>query len=103
MATPIYHIYGLSNPTDYSLYIDYMVQDDVEKHKEELLQKLQQASSIEPVFQQWLKTLQPYNVFEIECVDQYEATQEAVEFWRNYFHACGETIINTRHFIDRLK
>jgi hypothetical protein len=46
--------------------------------------------------------VQEDDVFGLECVSERQAAQTAVEFWRAYFRAFGETVIEADHFCDRL-
>ncbi|KAF0866296.1 hypothetical protein PLD_12530 [Pseudomonas sp. LD120] len=67
-----------------------------------MLQRIQETP--DPALRVWREStaLQGTDIFEIECVKDRETAQEAVEFWRAYFHSLGETIIEAGHLCDRL-
>lgn len=105
MSTPNtdrFHVFGVCPPTDYCLFVDYVL-DDIKDHENSLLQRIQQTP--DPALRVWREgtALQGADIFEIECVNDRESAQEAVEFWRAYFRSLGETIIKAEHLCDRLE
>ncbi|MGX0890783.1 hypothetical protein AB7M22_002791 [Pseudomonas sp. ADAK2 TE3594] len=104
MSTPNtdrFHIFGVCTPKNYCLFVDYVL-DEIKDRESSLLQRIQETP--DPALRVWRETtpLQGTDVFEIECVKDRETAQEAVEFWRAYFHSLGETIIEADHVCDRL-
>ncbi|GAB2576275.1 hypothetical protein ISP15_16255 [Dyella jejuensis] len=99
-ANPGYHVFGVCDAQDYCLFVDY-VADELDGHEKDLLQRLQHAS--DRVVHEWWKKAHhsAVDIFEIECVDGATEAEQAVAFWREYFHALGETIIQGGHVCDR--
>ncbi|PUA47274.1 hypothetical protein C5U62_04650 [Pseudomonas protegens] len=105
MSTPNtdrFHIFGVCPANDYCLFVDYVL-DDIKDHENRLLQRIQDTP--DPALRLWRETrpLQGTDIFEIECLNDREAAQEAVQFWRAYFHSLGETIIEAEHLCDHLE
>lgn len=96
-----YHVFGVCRNGDFSLFVDYIV-DDLDGHRQDLLRRLYQASDQRAVHS-WLAEgeLRAVDIFEIECVNNKSAARDAVVFWRAYFRALGEIIIDADHLGDR--
>ncbi|QND85145.1 hypothetical protein [Chromobacterium vaccinii] len=91
-----YRIYGASPARECSLLIDYVpASSDLDKIA--LLRHIQLAAD-EPL-RSWpaRDALQTDDLFEIECVSGQQAALRAVEFWRAYFRALGEPVIESGH------
>ncbi|MGC1547571.1 MAG: hypothetical protein WA777_03510 [Rhodanobacter sp.] len=96
-----YHIYGVCDGHNLCLFVDYLA-DDLTDHKRELLKRLRHST--DDALRRWHNSanLRDIDIFEIDCVDDQDAAQEAVVFWRGHFRALGETIIADGHLCDRL-
>ncbi|HDR9511995.1 TPA: hypothetical protein QDC03_007238 [Burkholderia cepacia] len=96
-----YHVFGVCCPQDFSLLVDYLV-DDPAACEARLLQCIH--GSCDPGLLNWpaRDQVSAEDVFEIECVFSVTDAQEAVAFWRAYFRALGETVIDSAHLRDRL-
>lgn len=99
--TDRFHIFGVCTQKKHCLFVDYVL-DEIKDRESSLLQRIQETP--DPALRVWREAtaLQGTDIFEIECVKDRETAQEAVEFWRAYFHSLGETIIDADHVCDRL-
>ncbi|AZC26526.1 hypothetical protein [Pseudomonas sessilinigenes] len=95
-----YHIFGVCHEPDSRLFVDYAV-DDPGACEPRLLDFIRCSS--DPALARWPARTQlaSGDVFEIECVQDVSAAQEAVEFWRAYFRMLGMTVFEARHLVDR--
>ena len=98
-----YHVYGVHNARYRNLFVDYLI-NGAEHYEEALLQQLRILPS-QPLACLNLRkdsTLSDACIFEIELVDSLVEAVEAVTFWRDYFRAIGEVIVDGGHMFDRL-
>lgn len=96
-----YHVFGVNPPSGYTLLVDYIL-DDPEQNRLALLERIQHSNNRTLSAWQARELLQPDDVFDIECVSGQQDAQLAVEFWRAYFRAQGETVIEADHLWDSL-
>ncbi|SAL32830.1 hypothetical protein AWB69_02886 [Caballeronia udeis] len=96
-----FHIFGVHCCREFSLLVDYII-DDPDQHKSAVLQHVQRSSDSGLLSWNARESLQEDDVFGIECVGGRQAAEKAVEFWRAYFRALGEIVIDAGHLCDSL-
>lgn len=96
-----YHVFGANPPGEHTLFVDYIV-DDPDRNRPALLERIQHST--DTTLSSWPARvrLSVDDVFDIECVADRQTAQLAVEFWRAYFQALGETVIASGHLCDSL-
>lgn len=96
-----YHIFGVNPSGGHTLFVDYIA-DDPDRNRCALLERIQCSTDLMLCSWQARSLLTADDVFDIECVGDQRSAQIAVEFWRAYFQALGETVIHSSHLCDSL-
>lgn len=94
-----YQVFGVSRPSDSSLFIDY-VTGSIEQRRANIISLI--SDGADAALKRWCMFghLADCDVFEIECLPDQASAEEAVRFWRAYFASLGEEIVSVKHICD---
>ncbi|WP_321939371.1 hypothetical protein [Paraburkholderia sp. J8-2] len=94
-----YQVFGISRPSESSLFIDY-VAGSIEQRRATILSLI--AHGTDAALKGWCMFghLSDSDVFEIESVPDQVSAEDAVQFWRAYFGSLGEEIVSAKHICD---
>jgi len=94
-----YQVFGVSRPSESSLFIDY-VAGSIEQRRASIISLILHGT--DAALKGWcvFGHLSDSDVFEIECLPDQTSAEEAVQFWRAYFASLGEEIVSAKHISD---
>jgi len=94
-----YQVFGVSRPSESSLFIDY-VTGSIEQRRANIVNLILHGT--DAALKGWcvFGHLSDSDVFEIECLPDQASAEEAVQFWRAYFASLGEEIVSAKHICD---
>ncbi|CAB3765781.1 hypothetical protein [Paraburkholderia humisilvae] len=99
LPTKRFYIFGVNAPDGHTLLIDYSA-DDPDRNGFAVLERIRRSADGGIADWRERERLGVADVFGIESVGSQQAAQLAVEFWRAYFRALGEIVIEASHLPD---